>query len=103
MHCSIYLTRLIYFAGTVNAAKGTEEENARGNESASAIGTVSVTKIVSVTGTVTEIAKETVIVIVTAKRNVESTEVGHVRKSVIKIVIVIETGKGERFIVYFDG
>lgn len=97
------MTRLIYFAGTVNAAKGTEEENARGNESASAIGTVSGTKIVSVTGTVTEIAKETVIVIVTAKRNVESTEVGHVRKSVIKIVIVIETGKGEPFILYFDG
>ena len=98
------MTRLIYFAGTVNAAKGTEEEeNVRGNEIASAIGTVSVTKIVSVTGTVTEIAKETVIVIVTAKRNVESTEVGHVRKSVIKIVIVNETGKGEPFILYFDG
>ena len=86
------MTQLIYFPGTVNAARGTEEEIARGNAIASDIGTVSVTKIVSVTGSVTEIAIE--IVIVTAKRNVESTEVGHVKKSVRKSVTVIATGKG---------
>lgn len=83
--------------------KGIEEENVRGNESVSVIGIVSVIKIVSVIGIVIEIVKEIVIVIVIVKRNVESIEVGYVRKSVIKIVIVIEIGKGEFFILYFDG
>lgn len=78
----------LYFAETVNAI-GTEE-SVTGIASVSALGivTVTVTKIVNVTESVTE--NVTVTVIVTAKRNVESTEAGHVKKTVIATVI----GKG---------
>ena len=68
-----------HLAGTVRERDRTEET---GIAIVSVTGNVTVTKIVNVTGNVTEIVTATV----TAKRNVESTEVGHVKKTVIATV-----------------
>lgn len=67
-------------SGTVKEI-GLTEEIVIGTVSVSVTENVTVTKIVNVTGNVTEIVTATV----TVKRNVESTEVGHV--SVIATVI----------------
>lgn len=69
-------------SGTVKE-RGQTEEIVTGTVIVSATENVTVTKIVNVTGNVTEIVNATV----TAKRNVESTEVDHV------IVIATVTGK----------